>query len=99
MDRSYYPLWTDQVYTVAKSIKGHQVPMYQIMNKRGRVLTQRFYPQEIQQITSADREYCVKVLRERITPRGHKEYFVHWIGYPDSYNSWVSDVRRLSHGK
>ena len=35
-------------------------------------------------------EYEVDAVLQQRTRRGRKEYLVHWKGYPDTENSWVS---------
>jgi len=51
-----------------------------------------FYEQEVQKVVGADDVYEIeKVLKTR--RRGGKiEYFVKWKGYPEKFNSWVTEV-------
>ena len=32
-----------------------------------------------------------KVLRIRKKTDGTRQYFVNWLGYPDSFNSWIDE--------
>jgi hypothetical protein len=36
-----------------------------------------------------------KVLKTRVRG-GKKEYFVKWLNYPSTYNSWVTDIKNLN---
>ena len=88
MEKSYLPNWSDQIYTIEKSIKGVR-PMYNI-SFNGQSIPQRFYPEELQKVK--DRKYRVeKVVRTR-RHNGRTEYFVKWVNYPSSFNSWVTNL-------
>jgi len=95
MDRGYYPNWTDEVYTIEKTIKGDNNYMYRIKDGEGNIFEQRFYPQEIQKIT--DSLYRIEKIIKTRTKRGRKEYFVKWLNYPESYNSWVDNIQDGMH--
>ena len=52
----------------------------------------KFYEQELQKIVKTDDVYGIeKVLKTR-KRNGRLEFFVRWRGFPDKFNSWVSDV-------
>jgi hypothetical protein len=60
----------------------------------GESIKGKFYEQEIQKIAKTDDVYEVeKVLKTR-RRNGKVEYFVKWKGYPEKFNSWVTDVFR-----
>jgi transposase InsO family protein len=65
---------------------------YGLADLTGEHIRGKFYEQQIQKVTGDDDVYEVeKVLKTR--KRGGKvEYFVKWRGYPDKFNSWVTDV-------
>ena len=93
-DKSYYPLWTDQTFEISKVINRPSKPQYIVENFSGEKLKRKFYPEEIQKISS-DTEYRIeKVLRKR--KRNNKiEYFVQWLGYPESQNQWISGTEMI----
>jgi len=88
-DKSYYPNYTDQIFTVEKSIKGQKQSVYRLRDCSGNIVQQRFYPQELQKITE-NLHRIEKVLRTRRV-RGIKQYFVKWLNYPPQYNSWIDE--------
>ena len=95
-EKSYLPNFTEEMFTVYKQI-ARQVPVYQLKDDAGEILEGTFYESEIQKITKNDDIYRVeKVLRKR-KRKGVVEYFVKWKGYPDKFNSWVSegDISKL----
>ena len=87
MDKGYYPSWTDEVFTVAKAIKAER-PMYILKDHEGEIIEGRFYREEIQPIK--DDTYRIEILRTRVRG-GVKECLVHWIGYPNSQDSWIRE--------
>ena len=87
MDKGYYPSWTDELFTVAKVIKGTR-PMYILRDYENEIIDGRFYKEEIQLVK--EDTYRITVLRTR-TRNGRKECLVHWIGYPDSQNKWIPE--------
>jgi len=88
-DRGFYPNWTDEVYTVEKSIKGDNQIVFRLKDYSGNIIEQRFYPEELQKITE-NLHRIENGIKTRVR-RGKKEHFVKWLNYPDSYNSWVPD--------
>ena len=93
LDRGYYPLWTDRLYEVYKSIPGKLKPYYVLRDEQGNVEKKKFYPEEIQKV-KRNLERVEKVLKER-KYKGKKQFFVKWLNYPDSFNSWI-DAENLT---
>lgn len=87
--KSYFSTFTDQTATVQKVIH-KPIPLYSLTDYRNKTIPRNFHGQEIQPIPEPS--YRVeRVLRER-TRDGKKEYFVKWLNYPSSENSWVTDI-------
>ncbi|XP_054163275.1 uncharacterized protein LOC128961092 [Oppia nitens] len=90
-DKGYYPNWTDQVFTVVKTIKGDNQYVFRLSDGQGNIIEQRFYPQEIQKIK--ENLYRIeRVIRSRVR-RGRRQYFVKWLNYPEEYNSWIDSIQ------
>lgn len=85
-EKSYYPLWQDQVFKVHKIQKYFPRKTIKVKDQQGNILPKRFNLQEIQKIKE-DFYRIEKILKTR-KRKGKIEYFVKWLGYPDSYNSW-----------
>ena len=92
-EKSYLPAWSEELFTVAKRI-GHQMyPAYKLRDYSGEEIQGTFYEQELQKVRKIDDLYRVeKVIRKR-KRKGKTEYFVKWLGYPSSFNSWVTDLQ------
>lgn len=88
-DKSYFSTFTDQVATVQK-VRKKPEPMYSLLDYRNQVIPRHFYGSEVQKIPEPS--YRVeRVLRERIR-NVKKEYFVKFLNFPSSENSWVSEL-------
>jgi hypothetical protein len=87
LDRGYYPNWSDQTYNVHKGISGRFKSQYILKNSDGNIIDKRYYPEEVQRVDI--QTYRVeKVLRHR-KRNGLTEYFVKWLNYPSTENSWI----------
>lgn len=87
-DKSYYPNWTDSIYTVTKVIKGYKNPTYEIESENGQKLDKKFYREQLQKV-SKNLFRVEKILKHRTRNRV-KEYFVKWLNHPNSDNTWIS---------
>ena len=56
-----------------------------------------FYESELQSVTiNINKEYKIeKILRKRKNKEGNFDYFVKFKGWPDKYNSWVQNLKKL----
>ena len=88
-DKSYYPLWTDETFKISNVINRPYKPQYIIENFKGENLKRKFYKEEIQKINSETEYRIEKIIRKR--KRNNKiEYFVKWLGYPNTENQWIT---------
>ena len=94
-DKGYLPNWTEEIFTVSEAI-ATSPPTYKIIDYGGEEVKGNFYDKELQKIDKKDDVYKVeKILRTR-RKNGVKEYFVKWKGYPDKFNSWVTEADMAS---
>lgn len=87
MDKSYFPLFTDQTFTIDAVIRDYPRYTYRLKNWREKVLDRKFYDHDLERVTSNVNYRIEKVLKRR-----GGESFVKWIGYPHAANSWVRSV-------
>ena len=83
-EKRYTPRWTDEVFTIS-SIQYTDPPTYKIADFGGEEIHGTFYEQELQE-TSHEIYMIEKVIRKR----GNRS-LVKWLGYPESFNSWVDN--------
>ena len=93
--KGYLPNWTEELFTVVRCIETVP-PVYVVKDDHGDILEGTFYAEELQKVIKKDDVYKIeKILKKR--KRGRKvQYLVKWLGYPDSFNSWIftSDVQK-----
>jgi len=89
LDKSYYPLWTDQVYTVNKIIGKPIKPQY-IISRDGNLLDRRFYSEELQKLSNNPVYRIEKIISSK-TINGEKYLRVKWLNYPSRFNQWIHE--------
>jgi len=88
--KGYTQQWTDEIFTIAQRLVT-QPPVYKLKDYEGEIITGTFYEPELQPVKDSGVYEIDKILKTR-TRKGSKEYFVSWKGYPDSMNSWVTNL-------
>jgi len=78
------------------SVKDTIPPTYTLKEYDGTDLSGIFYNEElIKVIVPKDSLFKIeKIIRERGKGK-KKEYLVKWLGYPDHYNSWISNIQHV----
>src|SRR6218665_2202756 len=82
-EKGYTPRWTEEVFTVSR-IQNTGHPTYKITDYNDEEIQETFHEQELQK-TTQNIFRIEKILRKR----GEKA-LVKWLGYPESFNSWVN---------
>lgn len=85
--KGYLPNWTEELFTVARCLQTNPLT-YKIRDDHGEVLEGSFYQQELQKVADRDVYKIESILKTR-KRKNKKEYLVKWLGYPDSFNSWI----------
>jgi hypothetical protein len=83
-EKGYTPRWTEYVFTISQ-VQYTDPPTYKITDFNCEEIQGTFYEQELQR-TNQELFRIEKVIRKR----GNKS-LVKWIGYPESFNSWVDN--------
>jgi hypothetical protein len=83
-DKGFTPRWTEEVFTVSQ-VQYTDPPTYKITDNNGEEIQGTFYEQELQ-ITNQE------IFRiEKVVKRKGKKSLVKWVGYPESFNSWIDN--------
>ncbi|XP_064598803.1 uncharacterized protein LOC135465490 [Liolophura sinensis] len=96
-EKSYLPNWSTEMFRIVRS-HPRQPAVYTLEDLNGDQLLGTFYETELQPVTAAvDKFYQVEKILKRERRRGKLYYWVKWVGYPPSFNSWVpaTDVKRI----
>ena len=92
--KGYLANWSAEIFSVV-SRHPSDPPVYEIEDYSGEKIRGKFYDFELQKVIKEDDVYKIeKVLKTR-KRNGKKEYYVKWFDYPDKFNSWVTDIKRV----
>src|SRR6218665_544760 len=83
-EKGFTANFTEEVFTVTK-ILYTDPPTYKISDYNGEEIQGTFYEPELQK-TTQEIYRIEKIIRKR-----GKKSFVKWLGYPESFNSWVDN--------
>jgi hypothetical protein len=88
-DKGYFSTFTDAVGKVYK-MSQQGIPMYFLKDYSGETVPRRFYRQEL--LPVPEPKYRIeKIIKTRLKD-GKKQYYVKWLNYPSSDNSWVDAI-------
>ena len=87
--KGYLPNWTEEVFTVI-SVGTKEPIQIKIKDYAGNEIDGSYYKQEVQVVDKPEMYRIERIIRTRKVG-GVKEYLVKWLGYPDSFNSWVGE--------
>jgi hypothetical protein len=93
-EKGYMPNWSEEIFTVHERFSRNP-PVYTLKDFSGEKIEGVFYEKEIQKIDNNQTYYVVESVLKTRKRNGKTEHFVKWRGYPDSFNSWVSDLKKL----
>ena len=91
--KRYVDQWSAEIVDIAKRLQ--TVPItYELRALAGENIKGRFYEQEHQKVTKSDNELfdIDRILKTRKRSDGTVEYLVSFRGYPQKFNSWVSNI-------
>jgi len=88
--KSYEKKWTIEVFVIAKQIP-RSPPVYKLKDLNGKDIGGVFYEPELQP-SAIPEEYKIEKVLSTKSVKGKKLYFVKWLGYPDSFNSWIDNI-------
>ena len=89
-EKSYYQGWTEEEFEIAEAFTDDP-PYYKVKDLKGTVLEGIFYEQEVQKVVKNDNIYKIESILKKRKRKKHQEFFVKWLGYPDSSNSWIRE--------
>ena len=89
--KGYLPNWTEEIFTVSRVMTDQSLVKYRVKDYDGNEVEGAFYEQELNHVTKPETYRIEEVIKTRKIKGGKKEYLVKWLGYPSSFNSWVSE--------
>ena len=89
--RGYHPGWTTEIFLVTGRRNDLGIrPLYTVEDLNGEEVKGTFYAQELQLAELPDDHLVERVIRKK-KQRGRTLYLVQWQGWPNSFNSWVTE--------
>ncbi|GBM92731.1 Putative uncharacterized transposon-derived protein F54H12.3 [Araneus ventricosus] len=90
-EKGYENNWSREVFTVHQIVP--RIPtVYKLRDLNNNDIEGTFYEKEMQKVVDSGYYPVEKVIKKR---KGKIEYFVKFQGYPNEFNSWVSEVKML----
>jgi len=83
-EKGYTARWTEEVFTVSE-VRYTDPITYKIVDYNNEEIKGSFYEQELQKAT----EELFRI--EKIIKKKGNKSLVKWLGYPDTFNSWVDN--------
>ena len=87
--KGYLPLWSTEIFKIL-NVHFTSPPVYSLSDYSGDKLTGTWYEQELQKVDSSEAVYKIEKILSQRKIGGKIQYLVKWLGYPDSFNSYVN---------
>ena len=92
--KGYLAPWSEEIFTIVARNPSDPLT-YGIADYSGENIKGKFYEYELQKVIKVDDLYKVEEVLKTRKKGLKKEYLVKWLGYPDSFNSWVTDLKAI----
>ena len=86
--KSYLPGWSEELFVVAEAISGDP-PYYKIKDLNNEMLEGTFYDAELQKVHKNNNIFRIESILQKRRRNKQLEFLVKWLGYPETFNSWV----------
>lgn len=86
--KGYEGNWSEEIFSVSKR-SDTSPPVYSLQDYNGEPIAGTFYEWELQLTNKNDNVYKVEKIIGQRKLGGRVQYLVKWLGYPDSFNSYV----------
>ena len=87
--KEYLPNWTEELFTVVVKCIETSPPVYLVKDDHGEILEGIFYAEELQKVIKTDDVYKIETILKKRKKGRKVQYLVKWLGYPESFNSWI----------
>jgi hypothetical protein len=89
-EKGYVPSWTEEIFIVSQRLSRDR-PVYKLKDLEGEEITSVFYEPELQKVSvTQNKAYKIEQIIKTKGKGSNKQYFVKWWGYPEKFNSWIS---------
>lgn len=92
-EKGYKQNWSIEIFTVNQIIR--RIPtVYKLKDLAGEEIQGTFYEAELQKVIDSGFYPVEKIIKKK-KKHGATEYFVKFLGYPEKFNAWVTDVKMV----
>ena len=88
--KGYLEGWSEEIFIVKYIVNGNP-RVYKLEDQAKEEIKGTFYKEELQKVEEPDSYRIEKVIRRKRDREGNLLYFVKWSGYPDKFNSFVTE--------
>jgi len=89
--KGYEQTFTDEYFVIAQRLSRYP-PVYKLKDYGGDTVQGTFYEKELQKvIVDKKKEFKIERIIDRKREGSKNMLFVKWMGWPDAFNSWVSE--------
>ena len=92
--KGYESGWSEELFKIKERVLRHP-PVYILEDLNREPLKGSFYEYELQKVRMRDDLFIVNKILRRRKKNGKLQYLVSWLGYPDSFNSWVDNLEDI----
>ena len=92
--RGYDENFSIEYFKILEVKNNLPVPRYILQDSKGETIIGSFFEDELVKFIPSD-EFDIKILKERKKGK-KKEYLVHYIGYPNSMDEWISQNKLIN---
>ena len=91
-EKEYSEKWTGEIFTIINRKLNQNIPMYELKDYNNDVIQGFFYEPELQ-LAYIGNEILYKIenVLKKIKKNGEVEILVKWKGWPEKFNSWISE--------
>ena len=88
-EKGYKRTWSYEVFTIERVQRTDPVT-YTIVDQSKEIIKGAFYENDLQEVDKSSAVYPIERIVRKRNRQGSVQYLVKFIGYPDTYNSWVN---------
>jgi transposase InsO family protein len=90
-DREYHEHFSGETFRIIDIVWTNRIPMYRVKDFHNSEIKGYMYGEELQKVTIDENQpYKIENILKTRKRRGTKQYYVKWLYWPESYNSWVN---------
>ena len=98
-ERAYDEKWSTEIFVISRRFIRQEIKKYKVQDIEGESVTGSFYEPELQLVKfSEEKEYQIEKEITSVGKGSRKRTLVKWLGWPEKFNSWITEKQRVHHG-